>query len=249
MDIHNEKIIILDFGSQTTQLIARRIREQKVYSEIHPFSISLDKLKKLKPSGIVLSGGPCSVYDSDAPHSDVGVFDLGVPVLGICYGAQLMLQQMGGKVETADKREFGKAELTVKYTAGLFAGLEMNGMKHQVWMSHGDRVEVIPEGFEATAVSDNSPFAALRHKEQPFFAVQFHPEVAHTLIGTDVLRNFIFGICNCRPEWTMHSFIEQNVQAIREKVGSDNVICALSGGVDSSVVAAIIHKAIGDQLT
>ena len=178
-----------------------------------------------------------------------GSLSLGIPVLGICYGAQLMMQQLGGKVEKAEKREFGKAELTVKYTAGLFAGLEMNGMKHQVWMSHGDRVEVIPEGFVATAVSDNSPFAALRHKEQPFFAVQFHPEVAHTLIGTDVLRNFIFGICNCKPEWTMHSFIEQNVQAIREKIGTDNVICALSGGVDSSVVAAIIHRAIGDQLT
>ncbi len=249
MDIHSEKIVILDFGSQTTQLIARRIREQKVYSEIHPFSISLEKLKELRPSGIVLSGGPCSVYDLDAPLSDAGLFELGIPVLGICYGAQLMIQQLGGKVEKAEKREFGKAELTINYTAGLFAGLVIESIKHQVWMSHGDRIEVIPEGFEATAVSENSPYAALRHKEQPFYAVQFHPEVAHTLIGTDVLRNFIFGICNCRPEWTMHSFIEQNVQAIRQKVGSDNVICALSGGVDSSVVAAIIHRAIGDQLT
>ena len=165
MDIHSEKIIILDFGSQTTQLIARRIREQKVYSEIHPFSVSLDKLKALKPSGIILSGGPCSVYDDDAPLSDAGLFDLGIPVLGICYGAQLMLQQLGGKVEKAEKREFGKAELTLKDTSGLFAGLEINSMKHQVWMSHGDRVEVIPDGFEATAVSDNSPFAALRHKQ------------------------------------------------------------------------------------
>jgi GMP synthase (glutamine-hydrolysing) len=249
MDIHSEKIIILDFGSQTTQLIARRIREQKVYSEIHPFSIPLDKLRALKPSGIVLSGGPCSVYDDGAPHSDPGLLSLGIPVLGICYGAQLMIQQMGGKVEKALKREFGKAELRVQYTAGLFAGLETGDAKHQVWMSHGDRVEVIPEDFTATAISDNSPYAALRHKEKPLVAVQFHPEVAHTLIGTDVLRNFIFGICNCRPEWTMHSFIEQNVQAIRDKVGSDNVICALSGGVDSSVTAAIIHRAVGDQLT
>jgi GMP synthase (glutamine-hydrolysing) len=249
MDIHSEKIIILDFGSQTTQLIARRIREQKVYSEIHPFSTSLDKIKQLKPSGVILSGGPCSVYDSDAPHSDPALFELGLPILGICYGAQLMIQQLGGEVESADKHEFGKAELTVTYTAGLFAGLQLGGVKHQVWMSHGDRVEVVPEGFEATAESSNSPYAALRHKEKPFFAVQFHPEVAHTLIGNDVLRNFIFGICNCRPDWTMHSFIEQNVQAIREKVGADNVICALSGGVDSSVVAAIIHRAVGDQLT
>ncbi|PHR25141.1 MAG: glutamine-hydrolyzing GMP synthase [Desulfotalea sp.] len=249
MDIHSEKIIILDFGSQTTQLIARRIREQKVYSEIYPFSTSLEKIKALKPTGIILSGGPCSVYDDDAPLSDPGVFDLGVPVLGICYGAQLMIQQLGGKVENAEKREFGKADLTIKYTAGLFAGLETGPALHQVWMSHGDRVEVIPEGFEASAVSENSPYAALRHDTKPFVAVQFHPEVAHTLIGTDVLRNFIFGLCGCKPEWTMHSFIEQNVKAIREEVGEDNVICALSGGVDSSVVAAILHRAIGDQLT
>lgn len=249
MDIHSEKIIILDFGSQTTQLIARRIREQKVYSEIHPFSISLEKIQELKPSGIVLSGGPCSVYDDDAPHCDPALFELNIPLLGICYGAQLMIQELGGTVEKAEKREFGKAELTVTYTAGLFAGLETGTMKHQVWMSHGDRVETIPQGFEATAVSENSPYAALRHTEKPFVAVQFHPEVAHTLIGTDVLRNFIFGICNCRPDWTMHSFIEQNVSAIRERVGNDNVICALSGGVDSSVVAAIIHRAVGDQLT
>jgi len=160
-----------------------------------------------------------------------------------------MLQQYGGKVEKADKREFGKAELSIQYSAGLFAGLQMGEAKHTVWMSHGDRVEVVPEMFEATAISDNSPYAALRHKERPLVAVQFHPEVAHTLIGNDVLRNFVFGICNCKPEWTMHSFIEQNIKAIKEKVGNDNVICALSGGVDSSVVAAIIHKAIGDQLT
>ncbi len=249
MDIHSEKIIILDFGSQTTQLIARRVREQKVYSEIHPFSTDLEKIKELNASGIILSGGPCSVYDDDAPLSDPGIFELGIPVLGICYGAQLLLQQLGGKVENAEKREFGKADLSVSYTAGLFAGVETGGASHQVWMSHGDRVEVIPEGFEVTATSDNAPYAALRHVGKPFTAVQFHPEVAHTLIGTDVLRNFIFGICNCKPEWTMHSFIEQNINAIRAQVGSDNVICALSGGVDSSVVAAIIHRAIGDQLT
>lgn len=249
MDLHTEKIVILDFGSQTTQLIARRIREQKVYSEIHPFSTPLEKIKELKPSGIVLSGGPCSVYDTDAPHSDSELFDMGIPILGICYGAQLMMHQLGGRVENADKHEFGKADLSVHYTAGLFAGLETGKATHQVWMSHGDRIEELPEGFEATAVSDNSPYAALRHVEKPLVAVQFHPEVAHTLIGNDVLRNFIFGICNCKPEWTMHSFIDQHVQMIRNQVGDDNVICALSGGVDSSVVAAIIHKAIGDQLT
>ena len=251
MNLHSEMILILDFGSQTTQLIARRIREQKVYCEIHPFSIPLEKIKSLKPSGIVLSGGPCSVYDSDAPHSDVGIYDLGIPILGICYGAQLMILQHGGKVEKAHKREFGKAELKIQYTEGLFAGLEAGDEvhHHQVWMSHGDRVEIVPDGFEATAVSDHSPYAALRHVEKSFVAVQFHPEVAHTLIGNDVLRNFIFGICGCRPDWTMHSFIETTVAAIRKKVGDNRVICALSGGVDSSVTAAIVHRAIGEQLT
>lgn len=249
MDIHSEKIIILDFGSQTTQLIARRIREQKVYSEIHPFSIALEKLRDLRPSGIVLSGGPCSVYDSDAPHSDPGLFELGIPVLGICYGAQLMVQQLGGRVERAEKREFGKADLSVQYTEGIFAGLETGEFHHQVWMSHGDRIEQLPAEFAVTAVSAHSPYAAIRHAAKPFVGVQFHPEVAHTLIGNDVLRNFIFGICGCSPSWTMHSFIEANVQAIRQKVGKDRVICALSGGVDSSVTAAIIHRAIGEQLT
>ncbi len=248
MDIHDEKIVILDFGSQTTQLIARRIREQKVYSEIHPYSIAIEKLKGLNPTGIILSGGPCSVYDEDAPYSDSAIFDLGIPVLGICYGAQLMIQQLGGKVEKAEKREFGKSSLAVSRPVGLFADLGAEN-KYQVWMSHGDRVEVVPEGFEATATSDHSPYAAMQHKVKPFVAVQFHPEVAHTLIGIDVLRNFVFGICKCSPTWTMHSFVESNVAAIREKVGDSRVICALSGGVDSSVVAAIVHRAIGDQLT
>jgi GMP synthase (glutamine-hydrolysing) len=249
MDIHSEKIIILDFGSQTTQLIARRIREQKVYSEIHPFSMPLARIKELRPSGIVLSGGPCSVYDSDAPHSDPALFEMGIPILGICYGAQLMIQQMGGRVEKAEKREFGKADLSINETDGLFAGLETGEIHHQVWMSHGDRIEVLPAGFSVTATSAHSPYAALRHDSKPFVAVQFHPEVAHTLIGTDILRNFIFGICGCSPSWTMHSFIESTVAAIKARVGGDRVICALSGGVDSSVVAAIVHRAIGDQLT
>ncbi len=249
MDIHSENIVILDFGSQTTQLIARRIREQKVYCEIHPFSTSLAKIKALQPAGIILSGGPSSVYDDDAPHSDPALFELGIPVLGICYGAQLMIEQLGGKVARAAKQEFGKADLEISRTDGIFAGLTDGGVKHQVWMSHGDRVETIPSGFDVTAKSDNSPYAALQHREKLFAAVQFHPEVAHTLIGTDVLRNFIFAVCNCRPEWTMHSFIASNVAAIREMVGEHNVICALSGGVDSSVVAAMVHRAVGDQLT
>lgn len=249
MDIHSEKIVVLDFGSQTTQLIARRIREQKVYSEIHPYTITLERLKALKPHGIVLSGSPCSVYDPDAPHCDPKIFNLGIPVLGICYGAQLMLQQFGGRVGKAEKREFGKAGLQVKEASGLFAGVAESPVPHQVWMSHGDRVEVVPDDFLVTAESENSPHAALRHRDLPLVAVQFHPEVVHTLIGTAVLRNFIFAICGCRPEWTMHSFIEQNVAEIRARVGDAKVLCALSGGVDSSVVAAIVHRAIGPQLT
>jgi GMP synthase (glutamine-hydrolysing) len=249
MSVHTEKIIILDFGSQTTQLIARRIREQKVYSEIHPYNLKLEKLLDMKPSGVILSGGPASVYDDDAPISDPRIFDLDIPVLGICYGAQLMMQQLGGKVEKAEKREFGKAELTIEYTAGIFAGLETGTDRYQVWMSHGDRIETIAPGFFCTAYSSHSPHAALRHENKPYVAVQFHPEVVHTLIGTDVLRNFIFGICNCQPIWTMHSFIDTTVKDIREKVGCENVICALSGGVDSSVTAALVHKAIGKQLT
>jgi len=194
MPVHTNKIIILDFGSQTTQLIARRVREQKVYSEIHPYTLPLEELKKMAPTGIILSGGPASVYDEDAPISDPGILELGVPVLGICYGAQLMMQQLGGRVEKADHREFGKAELNISYTAGLFAGMETTPSHYQVWMSHGDRIEEIAPGFVTTADSPNSPYAALRHEKKPFVAVQFHPEVAHTLIGTDILRNFIFGL-------------------------------------------------------
>lgn len=249
MSVHSEKIIILDFGSQTTQLIARRIREQKVYSEIHPYTIGIERLREMKPSGIVLSGGPSSVYDDDAPISDPALFDLGVPILGICYGAQLMMQQLGGRVEKAEHREFGKAELNVLYTGGIFAGMETAPTKYQVWMSHGDRIEVAAPGFVTTATSGHSPFAALRHEQKPFVAVQFHPEVVHTLIGTDVLRNFIFGLCQCHPEWTMHSFIDTTVREIRKKVGGEKVICALSGGVDSSVTAALVNRAVGDQLT
>ncbi len=249
MSVHDEKILILDFGSQTTQLIARRIREQKVYSEIHPYTMSLDQLRALNPSGIVLSGGPASVYDDDAPISDPAIFELGIPILGICYGAQLMMHQLGGRVEQAKSREFGKAELSVTDTSALFAGITPAPAQHQVWMSHGDRIEEIAPGFLVTATSANSPCAALRHEEKPFVAVQFHPEVAHTLIGTDLLKNFIFSLCHCKPTWTMDSFIEATVAEIKAKVGADKVICALSGGVDSSVVAAMVHRAIGSQLT
>ncbi len=249
MNIEHEKILILDFGSQTTQLIARRIREQKVYCEIHPYTMGLEKIKKMAPMGIVMSGGPASVYDDDAPLSDPGIFALDIPVLGICYGAQLMTRQLDGRVERAEKREFGKAELEIAYRGGLFAGLERGTTRYQVWMSHGDRIENPPPDFLVSARSEHSPCAAIYHSEKPFVGVQFHPEVAHTLIGADVLRNFIFGICHCRPSWTMQSFIETTVAAIQAKVGRERVICALSGGVDSSVTAALVHRAVGDQLT
>ncbi len=248
MDIHNEKILILDFGSQTTQLIARRIREQKVYCEIHPFNMSIERIKEMAPQGIVMSGGPSSVYDENAPHSDPALFELGIPVLGICYGAQLMTLQMGGRVEKAAKREFGKADLEVIYTSGVFAGLEKGRAEYQVWMSHGDRIEEMPPDFEISAQSEHSPQAAIRHTQKPLIGVQFHPEVVHTLIGVDVLRNFIFGQCGCHPLWTMQSFVETTVSEIKNKVGNERVICALSGGVDSSVTAALVHRAVGGQL-
>jgi len=252
MDIHSEKIVILDFGSQTTQLIARRIREQKVYSEIHPFSTPLDKIRAMHPKGLVLSGSPCSVYDQEAPCSDPGIFSLGIPVLGICYGAHLMIRQLGGAVEKADKREFGRADLKIADPKGIFAGFSTKE-PYQVWMSHGDRIERLPDNFVAGAESAHSPYAAVRHKTRPFIGVQFHPEVAHTLIGAEILGNFVFQVCACSPSWTMRSFIEATVAAIREQTQSETeekrAICALSGGVDSSVAAALVHKAIGDRLT
>ncbi|MDA3972000.1 MAG: glutamine-hydrolyzing GMP synthase [Desulfobulbaceae bacterium] len=248
MNIHSEKIIIVDFGSQTTQLIARRVREHKVYCEIHPYTTGLDTILEHKPTGIILSGGPCSVYDTDAPSIDARIFSQDIPILGICYGAQLMIQSMGGVVEKADKREFGKSHLDIKYEEGLFSGLETAETSLQVWMSHGDRIEKLPQGFEASAESEHSPYAAMRHTEKKLMGVQFHPEVAHTLIGNEILRNFLFGICNCEGNWTMGSFVDTTVAAIQAKVGTDKVLCALSGGVDSAVTAALIHKAIGDQL-
>lgn len=249
MSAHDQSIIILDFGSQTTQLIARRIREQQVYSEIHPYTLPLDQLRAMRPMGIILSGGPASVYDADAPVSDPGLFSLGVPVLGICYGAQLMMHQLGGTVERAEKREFGKVELLIQRSEALFAGLAAAPERHQVWMSHGDRIERPAPDFVVTATSVDSPAAALQHAHKLFFALQFHPEVVHTVIGTELLRNFIFTVCGCTPSWTIRSFIDGTVAAIQAQVGEDRVLCALSGGVDSAVTAALVHRAIGERLT
>jgi len=244
--VNNDKILVLDFGSQYTQLIARRARESKVYSEIFPFNSPIEKIKTFAPKGIILSGGPFSVYDREAPTLDMEVFKLGIPVLGICYGMQLMAHHIGGKVAKAAKREYGRAELTVDDNSDIFKKVSK---KTKVWMSHGDRIEKLPKGFSAIGHTDNSPIAAMSNKENKFYALQFHPEVVHTDKGNKILQNFVYNICNCRPTWTMKSFIETAKKEIKEKVGENRVICGISGGVDSTVTAVLVHEAIGDALT
>ena len=244
--MHEEKILVLDFGSQYTQLIARRIREQKVYSEIVPFNTSIGKIRDFEPKGIILSGGPSSVYDTEAPFPAREVLELGVPVLGICYGMQLMSHILGGTVDRAVRREYGRAEIIIDDDSDIFKDIKSGSV---VWMSHADRIEKQPDGFSVLAHTDNSSCAAMANKEKRYYAFQFHPEVVHTEEGTSILKNFIFNICKCKPLWEMSSFIDWAVNDIREKAGSGNVICALSGGVDSSVVALLVHKAIGKQLT
>jgi len=243
-----EKILILDFGSQTTQLIARRIRELGVYSEIKSCYISLEEIKNFSPSGIIFSGGPSSVYDKNAPSIDKEIFDLEIPILGICYGAQLITHVFGGKVEKSEKREFGLAYIEILQINKLFKGLRKN-KKYKVWMSHNDRIEKLPENFYALARTENSPFAAIACKNKPLYGVQFHPEVIHTEIGTKILSNFIFEICKCKANWNMPSFIEKTVKEISEVVKkNERVICALSGGIDSTVTAILVHKAVDDRL-
>jgi GMP synthase (glutamine-hydrolysing) len=245
VDIHSEKILILDFGSQYTQLIARRLRELGVYCEIHPCTMKPEAVRAFAPRGVVLSGGPASVLAEGSPRPDPVVFELGVPVLGICYGLQLMAHTLGGRVGQSHHREFGPATVDVKRSSALFDGLPE---RIDVWMSHGDGVEAIPPGFEPVASTPSAPFAAVEDRKRRFFAVQFHPEVVHTPRGKDLLKNFAHRVCGCSGSWSMRAYAEIAVEQIRAQVKDGHVICALSGGVDSAVAALLVHRAIGDRL-
>jgi len=245
----HDKILIVDFGSQVTQLIARRVREEKVYCEIVPFQKAEDALGAVKPKGIILSGGPASVLDKDAPLAPMAVYQAGVPVLGICYGEQAMAQQLGGKVEGGHHREFGRAEVELTKTSPLTDGIWDMGQRYPVWMSHGDRVTKPPPGFDAIGTSANAPIAMIADEARKLYATQFHLEVVHTPHGAAILRNFVRKIAGCAGDWTMRAFKEEAIEKIRRQVGKGKVICGLSGGVDSAVAAVLIHEAIGEQLT
>jgi GMP synthase (glutamine-hydrolysing) len=243
---HKENILIIDFGSQYTQLITRRVRENNVYSEIHPHTITLSRIKEMNPSGIILSGGPMSVYDEGAPKIDPGILNLGIPVLGICYGLQFISLTLGGKVEPASDREYGKAHLRIKTRSPIFENVKEESV---VWMSHGDYLESSPKGFDVIAVSDHSPICAMADEDKQIYGLQFHPEVMHTEEGKKIIHNFLFIICKCTGEWTTGNFINEKVNEIRNTVGDSKVICALSGGVDSTVAAVLVDRAIGENLT
>ncbi len=241
-----DKVLILDFGAQYTQLIARRVRELRVYSEIHPFHMPVAEIRAFRPKALILSGSPASIYQPNAPKPDKAILDLGLPILGICYGLCVLADFCGGEVSRAAQREYGPADLLVDQAENLFSDLPKD---LKVWMSHGDKVDTLPGTFQVLAHTDNSPYAAFRHKERPFYGVQFHPEVVHTPQGKEILANFLFRIAGCDPTWDMKSFVAVSVERIREQVGDGRVICALSGGVDSSVAALLVHRAIGDRLT
>ncbi|MEW6457580.1 MAG: glutamine-hydrolyzing GMP synthase [Bacillota bacterium] len=242
----DEFVLVLDFGGQYTQLIARRIRECRVYCEILPYHTPAEDIVSRRPKGIVFSGGPSSVYQEGAPQCAVSLYDAGIPILGICYGMQLMARQLGGTVSPAEQREYGKTELEVLDGSGLFRGLEG---RERCWMSHGDRVDAPPPGFAVTARTAHSPVAAMADPVRKLFGLQFHPEVRHTPRGVQILQRFLYEVCGCRGDWTMSSFLEDAVTQIRREVGDGRVLCALSGGVDSSVAAALVHRAVGDRLT
>ena len=247
-ELYEKKILILDFGSQYTQLIARRVREAHVYCEIHPCNMGLEKIKAFSATGIILSGGPASVYDKEAPMADKGILDLQLPVLGICYGMQYLTHVLNGVVSRAMDREYGSAEIRIEDNRDLFHGFEI-GDRETVWMSHGDRIDEMPEGFAVLAKSKNSPVAAMADASKRLFGVQFHPEVVHTPNGSKIFKNFLFRICGCEPLWTMASFAKTTIRALREEIGQERVICGVSGGVDSSVTAVLLHQAIGNQLS
>src|SRR3989475_3066016 len=245
----HDRILIIDFGSQVTQLIARRVREEKVYCEIVPFQKADEAFRAMRPKGVILSGGPASVLDKDAPLAPPAVYEAGVPILGICYGEQAMAQQLGGKVEGGHHREFGRAEVMVTEDSPLFEGVWRKGERYPVWMSHGDRVTRLPAGFRVVGTSANAPIAMIADEQRRFYATQFHLEVMHTPHGAALLRNFVRKIAGCKGDWTMHAFKAEAIEKIRAQVGSGRVICGLSGGVDSAVAAGLIHEAIGEQLT
>ena len=244
----HQRVLILDFGSQYTQLIARRVRENRVLSEIHPFDTPTAEIERLAPIGVILSGGPQSVYEEGAPHADAALFRLGIPVLGICYGMQLMTHLLGGEVEGSSRREYGRAEVEVSDLSpgALFAGL---APRQTVWMSHGDRVLRLPAGFVACAATPNAGVVACEDAARRLFAIQFHPEVSHTVSGGEVLRNFLYGVCGARGDWRMSSYVDEAIAAARARIGEAGVLCALSGGVDSAVVAVLLQRAVGDRLT
>ncbi|MCB5176824.1 glutamine-hydrolyzing GMP synthase [Microvirga lenta] len=245
----HDKILIIDFGSQVTQLIARRVREDGVYSEVVPFQKAAEAIREMKPKGVILSGGPESVTTDASPRAPKDLFETGLPVFGICYGQQTMAAQLGGQVEGGHHSEFGRAEVEVLTESPLFQGVWQVGKKYPVWMSHGDRVTRLPEGFEVLARSENAPFAVVADEAHKFYGVQFHPEVVHTPEGAQLIRNFVRDIAGCKGDWTMKAFREEAIERIRAQVGTGRVICGLSGGVDSAVAAVLIHEAIGDQLT
>ena len=244
-----ERILIVDFGSQFTQLIARRVREAGVYSEVIPFHLAAEAFKRMKPKAVILSGGPASPAEEGSPRAPQIIFDSGLPVLGICYGQMLLAQQLGGKVESGHAREFGRAEVSVKAPSSLFEGVWDKGGRHTVWMSHGDRITQLPPGFEVKGVSENAPFAVIENAARKYFGLMFHPEVVHTPDGEKLIRNFLFNVAGCKGGWSMAAFRAEAVAKIRAQVGKGRVLCGLSGGVDSSVAALLLHEAVGDQLT
>ena len=244
--MQHEKVLVLDFGGQYNQLIARRVREQSVYCELLPCDMALDKIKAFNPKGIIFTGGPNSVYDENSPHIDREIFNLGIPVLGICYGAQLMAYTLGGKVEHAETREYGKSDIKYDTSSAIFKGVNEENV---CWMSHTDYISVPPAGFRVVGKTETCPVAAMENSEKGFYGVQFHPEVMHTRQGTDILRNFLYNVCKVSGDWTMANFVKEQVAKIKEKCGDKKVLCAMSGGVDSAVAATLIHKAVGDNLT